>query len=211
MDRARGAFCAARSRRCVGRGIACVLPHLAEGLQSDLSQWTGNLHRRVRWALSDLFVVRMLSVQRSRSTLPGQHKGPDRDREGQEGDRCGPPHWMRPELRRKALRLERRSRETLIAFWVLAPFRVTCLHMRELRRQVRAAFTLINGGLDGQKCRRCKTSAAGVSGPDAQAGRRRLAHVQCLAFPPGGGSTARRRGGSEIDPAAGRYYATSDR
>ena len=169
MDRARGAFCAARSRGCVGRGIACVLPHLAEGLQPDLSQWTGNLHRRVRWALSDLFVVRVLSVQRSRSTLPGQHKGPDRDREGQEGDRCGPPHWMRPELRRKALRLEsafrfkrigmryrflalvafsaanrrpapiksgpgfrrkmlrRRSRETLIAFWVPAPFRVTCL------------------------------------------------------------------------------------
>ena len=72
-------------------------------------------------------------------------------------------------------------------------------------------FTLINGGLDGQKCRRCKTSAAGVSGPDAQAGRRRLAHGQCLAFPPGGGSTARRRGGCEIDPEAGRYYAASDR
>ena len=107
MDRARAVHCARRSRRCVGCGIARVLSHLAEGLQSDLSQWTGNLHRRVQWALSDLFVVRMLSVQRSRPTLPGQHKGPDRDREGQEGDRCGPPHWMRPELRRKALRLER--------------------------------------------------------------------------------------------------------
>lgn len=66
--------------------ITEFLQYVAEGLQSDVPEWTWFMYRSLRRAVSRLPLFRVFLLQRARPAVSGKYQGRDRNGQSKQND-----------------------------------------------------------------------------------------------------------------------------